>query len=88
MNGPVIGFNFPASDEINVGETTVLLVIETDAHTLHQWLCFGPGWHGRFSGFAYAPSAVPEAPSSLALLGGGLTFVAAMLRKQRFGKRL
>jgi hypothetical protein len=86
MNGPVIGFNFPASDEINVGETTVLLVIETDAHTFTNGFVSAQDGTAGF-GFAYAPSAVPE-PSSLALLGGGLTFVAAMLRKQRFGKRL
>ncbi len=83
MLGPVIGFNYPASDEISPGQTTPLLVIETNA--LHYTTGFASAQDGTAGfGFAYAPSAVPE-PSSLALLGGGLTMVGALLRKSRIG---
>ena len=52
--GPVIGFNFPASDEIAVGETTVLLVIETNAVAFTGgYVSAQDGTAG--SGFAYAP---------------------------------
>jgi hypothetical protein len=81
MNGPVIGFDFPASDQIAPGETTVLLVIETNARTFTTgFLSAQDGTAG--SGFAYAPSTVPE-PSSLSLLGGGLIATASLLRKKR-----
>jgi PEP-CTERM motif len=79
--GPVIGFNFPASDEIAVGETTVLLVIETNAVAITGgYVSAQDGTAG--SGFAYAPMAVPE-PASLMLLGGGLIAVGKFLRKSR-----
>jgi len=84
LNGPVIGFNYPGSDEISPGQTTPLLVIETDA--LH----FNPGFVSAQDGTAafapgFSPAAVPE-PSSLALLGGGLAVVGALLRKVRVVK--
>ena len=84
VNGPVIGFNFPASDQISPGQTTPWLVIETNART------FVPGFASAQDGtagygFAYGPSSVPE-PSSLALLGGGLAVVGTLLRKLQMGK--
>ena len=83
-SGPVIGFNFPGANEISPGMTTPLLVIETNARY------FTPGFVSAQDGtagygFAYAPSAVPE-PSSLALIGGGLSAFGLLLRKVRFGK--
>jgi len=86
LNGPVIGFNFPASDEVVPGETTVLLVIETNALAYTNGFVSVQDGTAGF-GFAYAPLAVPE-PSSLALLGGGLTVVGALLRKFRSGGRI
>jgi hypothetical protein len=84
LNGPVIGFNFPASDQISMGQTTPLLVIETNA--LHFTTGYASAQDGTAGyGIAYSPSAVPE-PSSLALMGGGLSVFGLVLRKFRFGK--
>jgi hypothetical protein len=81
--GPVIGFNFPGADGISPGMTTPLLVIETNA--LYYTSGFVSAQDGTAGyGFAYAP-AVPE-PSSLALIGGGLSVFGLLLRKVRFGK--
>ena len=80
--GPVIAFNYVGS-EVVPGETTPLLVIETNA--LYFTTGFASVQDGTAGyGFAYAP-AVPE-PSSLALMGGGLTVVGALMRKFRIGK--
>jgi PEP-CTERM motif len=85
LNGPVIGFNFPASDQISMGQTTPLLVIETNALKFKAGFASAQDGTAGF-GFAYAPaSSVPE-PSSLALMGGGLSVFGLMLRKFRFGK--
>jgi len=80
MFGAIVGFDFPASDEIAAGETTVWLVIETNA------LYVEPGYVSvqdgtASSGLAWAPVPIPE-PGSLALLGGGLIAVAAGLRRK------
>ena len=61
-----------------------MLVIETNA--LHFTNGFASAQDGTAGfGFAYAPLAVPE-PSSLALMGGGLSVFGLLLRKVRFGK--
>lgn len=87
-NGPNVGFNFPASDEILAGQTTVSLVIQTNATT------FVPGTVTAQDGtagssaaaLAPAPAVIPE-PGSLVLMGSGLVAVGGFLRKLRFGKR-
>jgi hypothetical protein len=84
MLGPVIGFNFPGSDEIAPGQSTPLLVIETNAVRFTNGFASAQDGTAGF-GFAYAPLAVPE-PSSLALMGGGLSVFGFLLRKVRFGK--
>ncbi len=91
-NGALIGFNY--SPAILAGDTTPWLVIETDACAS----CFALvgnsinvlGRVGDPDGVvqldsAYEPVAVPE-PASVAMLGGGLTMIGALLRKLKSEK--
>jgi hypothetical protein len=82
-NGSVIGFNFDEfGDEMMPGQTTVDLVIETNAITFTSgYLSAQDGTAG--SGVGYAPfTAVPE-PSSMLLVGGGLLALGMFLRTLR-----
>jgi PEP-CTERM motif len=84
LSGDVVSFNFDQfGNDIQPGETTVLLVIETNA------MNFAPGFLSAQdgtagSGVAFQPAgpAVPE-PASLMLLGSGLLAVGGFLRKTR-----
>ena len=86
MNGSVVGFNYIPGDEILPGETTPLLVIETNARhfDFNGFLSGQDGTAGYAN--AYEPAAVPE-PSSLGLIGSGLMVLGGFWRKLRLGAR-
>jgi hypothetical protein len=84
--GDAVAFNYTGTDTVLPGQTTALLVIDTNA------LKYVPGTTSAQDGtagfgFAYAPAnAVPE-PSSLAMLGSGVLAAAGFLRKFAAGKK-
>jgi hypothetical protein len=83
--GPNVGFNFPGADEIGVGQTTVMLVIETNAvNVVDGTVSAQDGVAG--SAFAWAPAAPVPEPGSLVLMGSGILALGGLLRKTRFGK--
>jgi hypothetical protein len=84
MSGEVIGFNYTGNDTVISGQTTPVLVIETNAT---KWVSgFVSAQDGTAGyGAAFAPSAIPE-PSSLGLVGGGVLIIGGFLRRFTFGK--
>jgi len=82
LNGDVVSFNFDQfGNDIQPGETTVSLVIQTDARNFTTGFVSAQDGTAGF-GVAFQPSAVPE-PASLMLLGSGLLAVGGFLRKKR-----
>jgi hypothetical protein len=82
--GDAVAFNYNGTDTLLPGQTTAMLVIETDA--LHYKAGTTSAQDGTAGfGFAYAPAnAVPE-PSSLAMLGSGVLAAAGVLRRKLVG---
>ncbi len=80
-DGEVIAFNFtPFGDQINRGETTQLMVIQTQATQYTDgYVSAQDGTAG--SGVALAPAAIPE-PASLGLMGAGLIVVGSFVRRK------
>jgi len=83
LNGGVVSFNFDQfGNEIVPGETTVELVIQTNALSwVPGFLSAQDGTAGSGIAFQPAGTPVPE-PASLMLLGGGLLAVGGLLRKK------
>ena len=71
--GPVIGWNFPGLFEINPGQSSAVLIIQTDAHYFTSGTISAQnGTSGN--GIAFEPTLVPE-PVSMGFLGGGLALL-------------
>jgi PEP-CTERM motif len=81
--GAVISFNFDQfGDGILPGETTVDLIVETNALKYTTgYLSAQDGTAG--SGVGFAPLASVPEPSSMMLMGGGLLALGSFLRKSR-----
>lgn len=80
-NGAVVGFNYTGADNLLAGQTTALLVIETDATNYTDgYVTAQDGTAGYADGFAPA-AAVPE-PASLALLGSGVLLAGRVVKKR------
>ena len=82
--GDVISFNFDQfANGIAPGQTTVQLVIDTNARNFAPgFLSAQDGTAGSGVGFQPAGSPVPE-PTTLMLLGTGVTGLAALLRRKK-----
>jgi hypothetical protein len=82
-SGAVIGFDYTGADNLLPGQSTALLVIETNAASYTDgFVTAQDGTSGSGPAFAPAPT-VPE-PSSLGMLGTGILIAGGMLKRRLF----
>lgn len=88
LSGAVVGFNYTPGDEIQPGQTTPMLVIETNARhfDFNGYLSAQDGTAGY--GKAYEPAQPIPEPSSLGLFGSGLLAIGGVWRKLRSSVKL
>lgn len=84
-NGSVVAFNYPGADNILVGETVPLLIIETDAVSFTDGYFSAQDGNAGF-GFAYAPGAATPEPGTLGMMGTGLFALGGFLRRFGIGR--
>ena len=81
-DGSTLGFGFAEPDGMTAGDTSYLLIINTNMTEFEGGVfSLQDGQTQNFAGFV--PAATPE-PGSLALLGTGLLGVAGMARRKFF----
>jgi len=77
--GAVVGFNYTGANNILPGQTTAMLVVETNAKTFgHGYLTAQDGTAAYADAFAPTPD-----PATLGLLGSGLAVVGGYLRRRK-----
>lgn len=83
-DGTTLGFGFAEPDGLVSGDTSYLLVVNTNLTNYEDGVfSLQDGATGNFNGFV--PAATPE-PGSLALLGTGLLGFAGVARRKFLGK--
>src|SRR5581483_529633 len=83
-DGTTLGLGFTPPDGLTAGETSYLLIVNTNQTTWEDGLfSLQDGATGNFNGFV--PQPTPE-PGSLALLGTGLLGFAGVARRKFLGK--
>ncbi len=78
--GAVVGFDYTGVDDVKPGQTTPMLIIETNARSFTTGYATAQDGNAGYN-FAYAPASTVPEPSSLGLIGGGLLVLGGFLRR-------